>query len=66
MNELLVKSFELLYTFDLNEKRFLNGLSNLRCKMVGWGFEFRILKINLGRSTYNIQITPLAIKSMVF
>ena len=39
-NELLLKSFEQLYTVDLKERHFLDGLSNLRCKMVGWGFEF--------------------------
>ena len=29
------------------ERPFLDGFSNLRCEMVGWGFEFLILKLIL-------------------
>ena len=33
--------------FDLfNERRISDGFYNLRCGMVGWGFEFLISKIN--------------------
>ena len=37
-----------------------DNFSNLRCWMVGRGFEFLIQKFKLSLSIYNIQIIPLA------
>ena len=37
-----------------SERHFLEGFSNLRCEIVGWDFEFLILRISFGLSTFDI------------
>ena len=56
-----VKMEESIFPFQnvlRSERHFLEGFSNLRCKIVGWDFEFLILRISFGLSTFFFYVWP--------